>query len=451
MSIFNAVTQAICEKLQSDGMSEGEFFEAEIAKWLRSDERGLMIDGERYYRGNHDILKAERKAIGRDGRLRRVDNLPNNTLVDNMYQKMVNQKVNYLLGREVIFKCESEDYGELLRRSLGKGFMKMLRSLMRDAVNMGISWLYVYTDEKGELKFKKIPAYEIIPYWSDSEHTVLDKAVRVYEVEGYKGKSECVRRMVEIYSSDKVEVFELEDGRLIKEDVFYNYREGKIPLIAFKYNEKEIPLIERVKTLQDALNRTLSDFQNNLQEDARNSILVLKNYDGTDLGEFRQNLASYGAVKVRSIDGVEGDIKVLNTDFNSGSYREIISIIKGSIVKNAMGCEPDMEKMSQSPNQLAIKSMFNDLDLDVCEIEVEFTYSLDTVIGFINEYLKNAGYGYFEEEDVKIVFNRDCIINESEAIENCVKSREILSDETILLMHPWVDDVNKEKMRREVK
>lgn len=49
----------------------------------------------------------------------------------------------------------------------------------------------------------------------------------------------------------------------------------------------------------------ISDFENNMQEDARNTILVLKNYDGENLGEFRHNLSTYGAVKVREDGGVE--------------------------------------------------------------------------------------------------------------------------------------------------
>ena len=70
-------------------------------------------------------------------------------------------------------------------------------------------------------------------------------------------------------------------------------------MIPFKYNKQEIPLLNRVKELQDAINTMISDFENNMQEDARNTILILKNYDGQDLGEFRRNLAAYGAVKVR--------------------------------------------------------------------------------------------------------------------------------------------------------
>ena len=37
-----------------------------------------------------------------------------------------------------------------------------------------------------------------------------------------------------------------------------------------------------------------------MEEDIHTTILVIKNYDGEDLGTFRRNLATYGAIKVRS-------------------------------------------------------------------------------------------------------------------------------------------------------
>ena len=85
-----------------------------------------------------------------------------------------------------------------------------------------------------------------------------------------------------------------------------------------------LPLIRDLKTLQDVLNTALSDWQNNMQEDSRNSILVLKNYDGENLGEFRQNLATYGAVKIRE----DGDVKLLKVEINTGQYKEFIEFIK---------------------------------------------------------------------------------------------------------------------------
>lgn len=447
--MWGSVSESVIERL-NDGrvMSEKEFFEAEIASWKRDEKRRSMIDGERYFRGDHDILKAERTAIGKDGKLKRVENLPNNTIVDNQYQRLVNQKVNYLLGREVMLEGGNTEYIKLLKKALGHGWSRLLKCLLRDAVNMGIAWLFVYADETGKVCFKRIPAYEIIAYWKDDEHTKLDKAVRLYAVEGYEGKEACVREMVEVYQPDRVEVYEYEGGVLKKIEEHGYFKECGIPLVAFKYNEKEIPLISRVKSLQDALNQTLSDFENNMQEDARNTIIVLQNYDGTDLGEFRQNLATYGAVKVKTVDGAAGDIKTLTTDFKAENYQVMISLIKNSLIENGMGYDSKSDKLGNNPNQLVMKSMFSDIDLDMSEAEVEFKFAFDSLRGLLDEYFELYGFGYFEEEEVELIFNRDCLINESEAIENCVKSRDILSEETVLLQHPWVKDVGEEIKRR---
>ena len=47
-----------------------------------------------------------------------------------------------------------------------------------------------------------------------------------------------------------------------------------------------------------------------------------------------------------------------------------------------------------------------------------------------------------------MIFNRDILINETEAIENCVNSRDILSEETITEQHPWTKNVQKEMERK---
>ena len=70
-------------------------------------------------------------------------------------------------------------------------------------------------------------------------------------------------------------------------------------------------------------------------------------------------------------------------------------------------------------------------------------------IWFVNAHLANTGNGDFEGEDVNIIFNRDIMMNESEIIDNCSKSIGILSNETIIGQHPWVDDPKLEMERLE--
>lgn len=84
-------------------ISEKQFIELELLRWKKSPKRIAMLEGERYYQGEHDILSRKRTVIGKDGKLQEVDNLPNNKIVDNQYAKMVDQKTNYLLGQPPYF------------------------------------------------------------------------------------------------------------------------------------------------------------------------------------------------------------------------------------------------------------------------------------------------------------------------------------------------------------
>jgi hypothetical protein len=132
----------------------------------------------------------------------------------------------------------------------------------------------------------------IIHAWRDEEHTVLDYVIRIYEVIKFEGKTEKVVQKVEIYEENGIYRFIFENNRLVPDEnphePYFTIIDGdseqaynwlKIPLIPFKFNSEEIPLINNVKCLQDGLNLIMSNFQNNMEEDARNSILVLINYD----------------------------------------------------------------------------------------------------------------------------------------------------------------------------
>jgi SPP1 family phage portal protein len=175
---------------------------------------------------------------------------------------------------------------------------------------------------------------------------------------------------------------------------------------------------------------------------------VLVNYDGENLGEFRKNLATYGAVKVKTVDGAAGDLKTLQVEVNADNYKAIIEIFKKAIIENAMGYDAKDDRLNGNPNQMNIQSMYSDIDLDANEMETEYQASFEELLWFINCHLANAGYGDFEGEEVEVIFNRDILINESDVIDNINKSTGILSDETLVANHPWVDDPQKELERK---
>lgn len=449
-------------------MSDQEFLEKEIARWKYSPQRITQIKGHLYYDNEHDILARRRTMIGDGGKLQVVENVPNNRLIDNQYAKMVNQKANYLLGKPFVIEGNNRQYIELLQQVFNKSFMKTLKNGGKAALNSGIAWLHPYYTDNGAFSFRLFPGYEILPFWKDSEHTILDFAVRLYPVESYEGTTLTIIEKVEVYDLKGVHKFIL-DGETLVPDVsmgnglfdipYVSIIDGegmatgmnweKIPLIPLKYNEQEIPLIKKVKTLQDGINIMLSDFENNMQEDARNTILILKNYDGQDLGEFRRNLATYGAVKVQYSGDTNGGVETLEITVNADNYKVILELFKKALIENAMGYDAKDDRLSGNPNQMNIQSMYSDIDLDANDMETELQASFEEILWFVNAHLFNTGQGDFAGENINIIFNRDMLMDEGAIISNIRNSEGILSNQTLVAQHPWVKDVEDEMQKIE--
>ena len=435
------------EKIIKDGadsiLSRNEIIESELMTWFDCPQRKLMITGDRYYHGDQDILKRERMVIGEDGDLEKVENLPNKKIVDNQYQKMVDQKVNYLFSKPLTFNCDDEKYVNDLKEIFGSyKFQRTLKNLAKDFINCGIGWLYVYINSLNQIAFKKLKPFEILPFWKDDEHTILDFAVRVYNILYYEGHSKKIIRKAEVYTSKGVERYTINGTTLEKDDNKirnYGYKWNRIPLIAFKANTDEIPLIKKVKCLQDGINELLSDFANNVSEDVRTTVLVLKNYDGENLADFRKKLTTYGAVKVRTVDGSQGGVDTLKIEVNPENYRLILSILSKELIKNASGYDVDELKSGTTPNQMTIKSIYNDIDLDSNEIETEFQASFEEVLEFFNLW-KSRG----SNSPLEVIVDRDTVVMESQVIADIKNSVGILSKETLVAQHPYVTNVEEE-------
>lgn len=124
---------------------------------------------------------------------------------------------------------------------------------------------------------------EVARIWVDGDHTQLMGAVRKYTtVEVVDGEA-VEKTLIEVYDEEGVAIYEMDGGDLkpVKESPYalinYTYSDetvkveplqwGRVPLIAFKSSDLEVPIITRAKTIQDAINLMLSDFQNNMMKD----------------------------------------------------------------------------------------------------------------------------------------------------------------------------------------
>ena len=163
MGVFTFFKKQDLPKPNSSDSSNSDikYLEKIFRQWLDSPNRKEQLLAEQYYSGDHDILRREKKVIGSDGKLVKIDNVANNKLVDNQYRKLVDQKTNYVLGKPLTIATENDDYLKELGEVFTKAVHRQFRVLARYAVDGGIAWLYPHYDEAGKWRLSVFPAYEI--------------------------------------------------------------------------------------------------------------------------------------------------------------------------------------------------------------------------------------------------------------------------------------------------
>ena len=437
-------------------LTDLDFIYLELQNWLNSDRRRLQVTADMYYNYEPDSMDKHKVwGMDADGMPIRVDTqVP--PVNDDIYALQVDKKVNYVLGKPISYQTDNELYTKWLGQIIDQKFMSLLNNVTTDAYNSGISWVHPHFEKDGTLNFRMIPAMQLLPFWADDEHTKLDMAVRYYLRTVYEGRTAKIVQHVDVYTALGISKFVLEGGKLVENpyESFLSYgldREGneyswgRIPLVAFKSNRREIPLLKRGKELQDTINKVRAGWAMDMTADVDDKILVVKNYGGENIAELKRNIISKGAVNVAD----NGGIDVLSLQRDSANYVTYLASTKKALVEALRGFDAKDDRMGSNPNEMNLLTMYSDIDLDADMLESQYQYSLDNLLWFVDEYLKAAGAGDFSKEIVKFTFNRNMIVNEGDIINNVRNSQGIISTETLLAHHPYVTDVQAEMAKLE--
>lgn len=439
-----------------NALTQEEWLRIEMEEFLKSKERALMLSGENYYRTENDILK--RKMFRYENEQPVEDETKtNNKLAHGFMHTLVDDKVNYLLTKPYTMSCEDESFLSSVQKLLGKRFQKRLSRLGTECSNKGIAWLHPYVSSNGEFKTMLIPSEQCKPIWSDNDHEDLEGMIRIYDVEVYEGKQRKYETKVEYHTADGVTYYVKKDNQLILDAEMYldtpeeapdeqghfstgeeQKSWGKVPFIAFKNNDFELPDLQFVKTLVDNYDITRSDVAN-LLEDIKNIIFALRGYGGESLSEFMHNLSYYRAVKLDEDGGLDKIESTINIEAAKTHFEQL----KKDIFDFGQGVDKNSDKLGNSPSGIALKFIYSGLDLKCNALEDWFKWGFEQLIYFVNRYLEEIGQPVSDKEIV-ITFNRDIAINESQAITDCQNSQGVISQKTIVKNHPWVDDLEEE-------
>jgi SPP1 family phage portal protein len=441
----------------SQPMSQEDIIHSYIQDFENSKARKDMLTGERYYKNENDINQRKLYKYVGGSKVEDTDR-PNNKLSHSFAKLLVDEKVNYLLGKSPIIAADDEKFQERLIEVLDDEFDDVIQEIGIESSNKGIAWLQPYIDEEGNLKFEKHDSEKIIPVWKETSHRTLEAIIRVYYVETYEGKVKKDVKKVEYWTKDDVTYYTYFNGSMVL-DVeapgegqpvgHFTVNEGReykswerVPFIPFKNNTRELNDLTYFKTLIDDYDKNTSDTSNTLDDIAR-FIYILKNYGGTDLGEFLNDLKLYKAIKVDS----DGGVDKLSPDIEIEAVDKHLDRIKKDVYIFGQGVNMDTDKFGNSSSGIALQFLYSALDLKCDQMERKFKTAFKSIFWFIAEYFKVINQGTYDPKDAKVTFIRNMIVNEGDKITSVRNSKGIVSNKTLLEHHPFVGDVDEELKR----
>lgn len=415
---------------------------------------------ERYYRNETDILleppRKEKQKAEHEGEtpLRNADN----RIPFNFHGLLVNQKASYMFTAPPLFDLGSKKANKALQSFLGDKYPKACKDLCIDASNAAIGWIHVWKDRAtGFYKYAVVPSAQIIPIWDKSLEKQLKGVLRCYHDITDDGRELDV---YEYWNDTVCEAYAVEAGYTIEENLepFYMFTVidadstaeerntfehgiGEVPFFAFANNNIGTNDLKNIKPLIDVYCKVFSGFVNDM-EDIQEVIFVLTNYGGQDMNEFLSDLKYYKTIKVENDgDGDKSGVSTLTIDLPVEAREKLLAITRKCIFEQGQGIDPDPQNFGNSSG-VALGFLYSLLELKSGLQETEFKPSFGRFIRCICRLLNIS----IKDDVIVQTWTRTSVRNDQELANIASGSKGLISDETIVRNHPWVENPEKEML-----
>lgn len=441
--------------------SLGNVTTAKIIKdYIDNHRISRYTEGEKYYNNeNTEITNREMYYYDAKGNRTKDEDAVNNKVPHNFHKLLVDQKVSYLFGKPITMSNDKDKkLTDTINDKLGDDFNDDIVLLGRNSSNKGIEWLHPYLDKLGEFDYVIIPAEEVIPIWESAYLKDIEALIRYYPI-WINGK-ETIK--AEYWTEEQVEYYIKSDtGEYVLDDTeeenprshFYKtsghkklgFGWGKVPFIPFRNNPEEYSDLKFYKQLIDQYDKNVSDLANNLEE-LQEIIFILKGYEGTDLAEFKENLKKFKGIKVSE----DGDVTSLRIEIPIEAKKEMLDRLEENIFMFGQGVNSKTDKFGNNPTGVALKFIYSLLDLKANIMERRFKKAIRDFLWFVIEGIKIEQGSNSKDnnyKDFQVTVTKSPITNDAETVDICSKSAGVISDETIVAHHPYVENPQEELQR----
>lgn len=407
-------------------------------------ERRRQIAIEKKYYENDNIIKTTGILPVDTDPLRNADN----RVSHNFHQLITDEKVAYMFTNPVLFDIGDDKTNKKITEVLGDDFKSESAYLCTNATNNKVGWLH-YWIEDNEFQYATVETEQCIPVFDGKLKKKLIGFYRYYEIveETETGKNkEYV--MFEFWDNKHCEKYKFKGNLtgtgltyLPEEFDSFGHKLGEVPFIEFKNNRNMISDLKKYKDLIDIYDKVMSGYANDL-EDIQQLIYILENYGGEDLKEFLGELKRFKTVKTETgADGrTNGGLKTLSIEIPVEARNSILEILKKQIYESGQALQQDTEDFGNASG-VALKFFYRKLELKAGLTQVEFEKGFAKLVRAIMKFLNISDW---ETKPIIQTWTRNMISNDLENAQIAVESKDVISDETIIKNHPWVEDPESE-------
>lgn len=368
-------------------------------------------------------------------------NKPSNRLAHNYAGYITNSYVGYMLGQPVSYKSDNQD----LLDKLNNVFMyndeaDTNTTIAQEQSICGYAYEIVYTDEDANVRFKSVPTENMIVVYDNDLEEKMQFAIRYFDIKDIIEDEEY--QQVEVYTKYNKSTY-TKDGSNIsfisEEDHFFN----DIPVVDYDNNNNRIGDFENVISLIDAYDQANSDTANDF-EYFTNALLVISGVLMEETDEKGRPL-NFKDNRVLNFLDANSKAEYLIKDINDTALENYKNRLNQDIHKFANVVDMSDSNFASNLSGVAMKYKLSGMEYLTGIKESKFKKGLMRRIELLVNILNIKNNNDFAYLDIKPVFVRNIPANEEELVSMAKNLYGIVSEETLLSLLPFVEDVQAEK------
>ena len=399
----------------------------EIAFFIQEDNsserKNFARIGQRYYEGEHDILRYRLFYYDADGELQEDKTRSNIKISHPFFTELVDQQAQYMLNGDTFVKSDLPELQEELDKVFTDDFTSELTETITSTIVKGFGYLYCYKDSTDNFRFENADAMGVVEVRAKDTDDHC-KYVIYWYIDRNTKEQRNVKR-IQVWDDKQIYFYtQTDDGSIVKDDTeninprphivyrrdnddnsLYYDSLGFVPFFRLDNNRKQQSGLKTIKALIDDYDLMACGLSNNIQDSAE-AYFAVSGFQGDNLDELIQN------VKVKKHIGVDvgGGVDVKTVEIPYQARATKLALDETNIYRFGMGFNSAQLGDGNITN-VVIKSRYALLDLKCDKLEKNLKKLLREIVQVVIDDLNNRKGTDYRQKDVYFEFEREVITN----------------------------------------